>query len=69
MRANPEKLKFPDRYASNIKWIVNLSTNKLNGLKSHDYHFIIQRLMSVMFHDYFNADLWKIFTELSYLYR
>jgi hypothetical protein len=25
--------------------------------------------MSVMFHGYFNADLWKIFAELSYLYR
>jgi hypothetical protein len=25
--------------------------------------------MQVMFHGYFNADLWKIFTELSYFYR
>jgi hypothetical protein len=25
--------------------------------------------MPVMFHGYFNADLWKIFTELSYIYR
>jgi hypothetical protein len=25
--------------------------------------------MSVTFYGYFNADLWKIFTELSYFYR
>jgi hypothetical protein len=52
-----KKLKFPDRYMSNIKQAVNVSTSKLNGLKSHDYHIIIERLISVMFHGYFDADL------------
>jgi hypothetical protein len=64
-----KKLKFPDHYASNIKQAVNASTDKFNGLKSHDYHILIERMMPVMFHDYFNADLWKIFVELSYFYR
>jgi hypothetical protein len=64
-----KKLKFLDHYASNIKRAVNVSTGKLNGLKSHDYHIIIERLMSVMFHGYFNVDLWKISAELSYFYR
>jgi hypothetical protein len=64
-----KKLKFLYRDASNIKRAVNVSTGKLNGLKSHDYHIIIERLMSVMFRGYFNADLWKICTELSYFYR
>jgi hypothetical protein len=60
-----KKLKFRNYYASNIKQAVNVSTGKLNGLKSHDYHIIIERLMPVMFRGYFNADLWKIFTELN----
>jgi hypothetical protein len=64
-----KKLKFPNRYACNIKWAVNVITGKLNGLKSHDNHIIIERLMLVMFHGYFNADLWKIFTKLCYFYR
>jgi hypothetical protein len=64
-----KKLKFPDRYVSNIKQSVNVSTGKFNGLNSHDYHIIIERLMPVMFRGYFNADLWKIFAELSYFYR
>jgi hypothetical protein len=52
-----KKLKFLDRYASNIKRAVNVNTSKINGLKSHDYHIIIERLMPVMFHGYFDADL------------
>jgi hypothetical protein len=64
-----KKLKFLDRYVANIKRAINVSTGKPNGLKSHDYHIIIERLMPVMFHGYFDADLWKIFTELSYFYR
>jgi hypothetical protein len=28
----------------------------------------MERLLSVMFHDYFNADLWKMFTGLNYFY-
>jgi hypothetical protein len=38
-------LKFPDRYAANIKRVVNVCTGKLNGLKSHNYHIFIERLM------------------------
>jgi hypothetical protein len=52
-----KKLKFPNRYASNIKRAVNVSTGKLNGLTSHDYYIIIERLMPVMFRSYFNPDL------------
>jgi hypothetical protein len=64
-----KKLKFSDRYVSNIKRAVNVGTGKLNGLKSHDYHIIIEKLMPVMFRGYFDVDLWKIFDELIYFYR
>jgi hypothetical protein len=62
-------LKFLDCYARNIKRVVNVDTGKLNGLKSHDYHIFIERLMPVMFCGYFKSDLWKIFAELSYFYK
>jgi hypothetical protein len=62
-------LKFPDHYVANIKQAVNVGTGKLNGLKSHDYHIFIERLMPVMFCGYFKPDLWKMFAELSYFYR
>jgi hypothetical protein len=50
-------LKFLDRYATNIKQVVNVSTGKLNGLKSHYYHIFIEKLMLVMFHGYFKPNL------------
>jgi hypothetical protein len=62
-------LKFLDLYATNIKQAVNLSTSKLNGLKSHDYHIFIKRLMSIIFRGYFKVDLWKMLAELSYFQR
>ncbi|WVZ52092.1 LOW QUALITY PROTEIN: hypothetical protein U9M48_003184 [Paspalum notatum var. saurae] len=60
---------FPDRYATNIKRTVNVSTGKLNGLKSHDYHILMERILPIMFHGYFDDELWKLIAELSYFYR
>ena len=37
-------VKFTDGYASNISKGVNLSTGRVTGLKSHDYHVWIERL-------------------------
>jgi hypothetical protein len=62
-------LIFLDYYVANITRAVNVSTGKLNELKSHNYHIFIERLMSVMFCGYFKPDLWKMFAELSYFYR
>jgi hypothetical protein len=62
-------LTFLDCYAVNIKRVINVRTGKLNGLKRHDYHIFIERLVPVMFCGYFKADLWKMFAELSYFYR
>jgi hypothetical protein len=64
-----KKLKFLDRYVVNIKRAVNVGTGKLNGLKHHDYHIIMERLLPVMLRGYFDTDLWKMFAELSYFYR
>jgi hypothetical protein len=64
-----KKLRFPDRYAANIKRVVNFDTGKLVGLKSRDYHILIERLVPVMFREYFSPDVWKMFVELSYFYK
>ena len=52
-----QTLKFPDRYATNIKRTVNVSTGKLNGLKSHDYHILMEKFLPVMFRGYFDDEL------------
>jgi hypothetical protein len=48
---------------------VNIMTVKLIRLKSHDYHIIMERLMSVMFQGYFDDAMWMVLAELSYFYR
>jgi hypothetical protein len=41
-------LMFPDGYAANLRRGVNLSTLRVNGLKSHDYYVWIERILPVM---------------------
>jgi hypothetical protein len=42
---------------TNIKQAVDVDTGKLNRLKRHDYHILIERLMSIMLCGYFKADM------------
>jgi hypothetical protein len=49
--------------------IREYAAGKLIGLKSHDYHIIMERLMSIMFWGYFDDAVWMVLAELSYFYR
>jgi hypothetical protein len=64
-----EKFKFFDGYVLGLKLAMNVKTKKLNGLKNHDYHIIMERLLSIMFHGYLEDDVWKVLALLSFLYR
>jgi hypothetical protein len=48
---------------------VNMTTGKLIGLKSHNYHIIMERLMPVMFWGYLDDVVWMVLVELNYFYR
>ena len=63
-----EKNKSPDGYAAGLKRAVNLKTGKLTGLKSHDFHIIMERIILVMFHGYMPDTMWQAIAELSYFY-
>jgi hypothetical protein len=64
-----QKLKFLDGYATGFRRAVNLELVKLCGVKSHDYHTFMERLLFVMFHRYLNDDVWKALAVLSQFYR
>jgi hypothetical protein len=64
-----KRLKFPDGYAARMKRCVNVKAGKIHGLKSHDYHIILERLLLVMLRGYLHDDIWKVLAELSYSYR
>jgi hypothetical protein len=36
-----------------------LKTNKITGLKSHDYHIMMERLLPIMFCGYLKVSIWK----------
>ena len=60
---------FPDGYAANLSRGVNLGTMRVNGMKSHDYHVWIERLLPAMVRGYVPEHLWLVLAELSYFFR
>jgi hypothetical protein len=53
-------LKFPHGYAAALRRSMNMATGKLIGLKSHDYHIIMGRLLPVLFRGYFDNVIWTV---------
>jgi hypothetical protein len=49
--------KFPDGYATSFRRAMNLESEKLSGVKSHDCHIFMERPLSVMCHGYLNDDV------------
>jgi hypothetical protein len=47
-----QNLKFHDGYCAGLRCNANIDTGKLNNIKSHDYHVIMERLLPIMFHGY-----------------
>jgi hypothetical protein len=62
-------LQFSDGYAAGLRQFVNMTTGKLIGLKSHNYHIIMERLLPVMFWGYLDDVVWMVLVELNYFYR
>ena len=48
---------------------MNLTTMRINGLKSHDFHIWIERLLSVMVRGYLPDHVWQVSAELSNFFR
>ncbi|XP_028774325.1 uncharacterized protein LOC114731348 [Neltuma alba] len=65
-----KKLKLPDGYASNLARCVDMKEARLYGMKSHDCHMFMERLVSIAFatlpDDVFNpvAELSQFFKQL-----
>jgi len=52
-----QDLKFPDAYAANIRRGVNLVQKRILGLKSHDIHIFVERLLPVAFRGFLSEDV------------
>ena len=63
------RLMFPDGYAANLKRGASPAKLKIFGLKSHDWHIWLERIMSVMLRGYIPEDECLVLAELSYFFR
>jgi hypothetical protein len=48
---------------------VNLLQKKIFGLKNHDYHIFMERLLPVVFRGFLLDNVWRCLAELSFFYR
>jgi len=64
-----KQLKFPDGYSSNLSRCINLEEGKIYGMKSHDCHVFMQRLIPLAFRDMLPMPIWKVLTELSLFFK
>ncbi|KAL0313342.1 UNVERIFIED_CONTAM: hypothetical protein Sradi_5733500 [Sesamum radiatum] len=56
-------LRFPDGYASNIARCVDIANLRVHGMKSHDYHVFMQKLIPVAFRELLPEFVWSALTE------
>ncbi|KAI3462212.1 hypothetical protein Pfo_018875 [Paulownia fortunei] len=59
-----KSMKFPDGYAANISGNVNVNDGKLYGLKTHDCHVLLQRLLLVAIRKFLPKDICGTVVEL-----
>ena len=64
-----KNLNFSDGYVSNLTHCVNVKDCWFYGLKRHDYHVFMQRLLPLAWHDLLSNSIWSSLIELSIFFR
>jgi len=64
-----KSLKFPDGYVSNLGRCLETNKSRLFGMKSHDCHVFMQRLMPIAFRELLPSNVWQTLTELSLFFK
>ena len=63
------QLMFPDGYTTNLKRGASLQKLKIFGLKSHDWHIWIERIIPVILRGFIPEDEWLVLEDLSYFFH
>ncbi|XP_028101245.1 uncharacterized protein LOC114300576 [Camellia sinensis] len=64
-----KSVKYPDGYAANISRSVNAKNGRLTGLKSHDYHVLIQRILPIGMRGYVDKEISTTLFELGSFFQ
>jgi hypothetical protein len=62
-------VKFPDGYASNIGRCVNKLPSKILGMKSHDCHIFLHRLLPIAIRGYLTTKIRTTLIGLSSFFK
>ncbi|KAL6569968.1 hypothetical protein OROMI_014482 [Orobanche minor] len=64
-----KSVKFPDGYASNISRCVGINDQKISGLKSHDCHILLQRILLVGIRGSLDKNVCNVLAELGHFFQ
>ncbi|XP_021716595.1 uncharacterized protein LOC110684442 [Chenopodium quinoa] len=64
-----KQLRFPDGYGSNLSRCVDLQACKLHGMKSHDCHVFMERLLPTALQELLPCHVWNAITEIIQFFR
>lgn len=64
-----KQLKVPDGFSSNISHCVNIKEHKISGLKSHDCHVLLQRLLPLALRGLLPKSICEPLFELSLFFK
>ena len=63
------RVRFPHGFASNPERRVSADGNKVQGLKTHDCHVLLQRVLPVILRGLGRPDLYRAVAELGQFFR
>lgn len=64
-----KQIKFPDGYVSNMGRCVDSTRQKMFGMKSHDCHVFMQRLLPIALRELLPKNVWEPITELCIFFK
>nr|GEZ67456.1 hypothetical protein [Tanacetum cinerariifolium] len=69
VKGKPPRVKLPDGFGSNLKYKVTDNDTNITGLKSHDCHTMMQRLLPYGLQQYLAPDVAKPLIELCLIFK
>ncbi|XP_075675136.1 uncharacterized protein LOC142644396 [Castanea sativa] len=64
-----KSVKYPDGYAANISRSMNAKNGRLSGLKSHDCHVLLQRILPIGLRGFAHKDISIVLFELGSFFQ
>ena len=64
-----KSVKYPNGYAANISRLVNAKNGRLSGLKSHDCHVLLLRILPIGLREFADKDISIVLFELGNFFQ